>query len=69
MEKKQRAEAIKKDVIQTLDKQKFEKIMERQAEKEKELLLKQKNEEYQTSQFENRGKHRNYVAKIDLSLL
>ena len=56
MEKKQRAEAIKKDVIQTLDKQKFEKIMERQAEKEKELLLKQKNEEYQTSQFENRGK-------------
>lgn len=29
MEKKQRAEAIKKDVIQTLDKQRFEKIMER----------------------------------------
>ena len=49
MEKKQRAEAIKKDVIQTLDKQKFEKIMERQAEKEKELLLKQKNVSIQIS--------------------
>jgi len=29
MEKKQRDEAIKKDVIQTLDKQRFEKMLER----------------------------------------
>ena len=57
-EKKQRAESIRRDVIQTLDKQRQEKSAEKMAEKYEDLKYMEKNMEYQ-----NELDHRRHEKK------
>ena len=55
MEKKERAEEIRKNVIATLDRQREERSAEKQAQKQKDFEEDIKNIEYQNTLFQNRG--------------
>ena len=55
MEKKERAEAIRKNVIASLDRQREEKSAEKRTQKMMDEMQAMKNMEYQDHAFNNRG--------------